>query len=107
MRERNLGEKNPNFGKTRSEETKRKIGEANRIAQKGKKHSEETKEKMSKSHQIDQPILCVETGIIYSCPSKAGESVGGKNKSGHIVEVCKGKRKTAYKYHWEYVQQEE
>lgn len=50
MRERNLGEKNPNFGKTRSEETKRKIGEANRIAQKGKKHSEETKEKMSKSH---------------------------------------------------------
>ena len=32
MRERNLGEKNPNYGKPRSEETKRKIGEANKIA---------------------------------------------------------------------------
>ena len=29
MRERNLGPKNPNYGKPKSEEVKRKIGEAN------------------------------------------------------------------------------
>ena len=41
----NRGEKNPNYGKTLSEETKRKISEA----QKGKSHSEETKRKISET----------------------------------------------------------
>lgn len=75
MRLRNLGENNPNYGKPRSEATKRKIGTANKISQLGNKHSEITKQKMSKSHQQDIPILCIETGIVYSCPSEAGASV--------------------------------
>lgn len=61
MRERNLGEKNPNYGKPRSEETKRKIVEANKIAQLGKKHSEETKKKISESNKKYIPIICIET----------------------------------------------
>jgi hypothetical protein len=40
-RESHLGENNHNFGKTRSKETKQKIGDGNR----GKKHSDETKKK--------------------------------------------------------------
>lgn len=95
MRLRNLGENNPNYGKPRSEATKRKIGAANKISQLGNKHSETTKQKMSKSHQQDIPIRCVETGIIYSCPSA---SVGKRKNAGHITEVCCGKRKTAYGY---------
>lgn len=107
MRERNLGEKNPNYGKSRSEETKRKIGESNSIAQKGKTHSEETKRKMSESHKKNIPILCVETQQIYSCPSDASMAVAGTKKAGHITEVCKGKRKTAFGYHWQYIENKE
>lgn len=106
MRLRNLGENNPNYGKPRSEATKRKIGAANKISQLGNKHSETTKQKMSKSHQQDIPIRCIETGIVYSCPSEAGASVGKRKNAGHITEVCCGKRKTAYGYHWEYVEKE-
>lgn len=39
------------FGKHLSEETKRKIGEKNRISMTGRKASEKTKQKMSKSHR--------------------------------------------------------
>ncbi len=103
MRERNLGAKNPNYGKPRSEETKRKIGEANRIAQLGHKHSEETKQKMSESHKKDIPILCIETQKVYKCPSEASMDVANTKSAGHITEVCKGKRKTAFGYHWQYL----
>lgn len=108
MKERNLGEKNPNYGKPRSEETKRKIGEANRIAQLGKHHSEGTKKKMSETHKKDIPILCIEKNIIFSCPTDAAVGIGLEpKKAGHITEVCKGKRKTAYGYHWSYVESKE
>lgn len=106
MSERMKGEKNPNYGKPRSEETKRKIGKANAISQIGNKHSEATKEKMRKSHQKDIPIICVETGRIYSCPSEASWDVHQTRNAGHITEVCKGKRKTAFGYHWEYLEQD-
>lgn len=103
MKERNLGEKNPNFGKPRSEETKKKIGTANKISQKGKKHTEQTKEKMSKNHKIYKPIICIETNIVYNCPSDAAIGIGKKpSAAGHITEVCQGKRKTAYGFHWRY-----
>lgn len=106
MKLRVLGEKNPNYGKPRTEETKKKIREANKIAQLGRRPSEETKIKMRKSHQRDIPIRCVETGVIYSCPSEAGASVGKRKNAGHISEVCSGKRQTAFGYHWEYVREE-
>lgn len=103
MRERNLGEKNPNYGKPRSEETKRKIGEANKIAQLGKKHSEETKKKISESNKKYIPIICIETQKIYNCPTDAAEDIGNKKASSHITDVCKGRRKTACGYHWSYL----
>lgn len=104
MRERNLGEKNPNYGKPRSEETKRKISEANKIALLGRKHTPKELEKMSESHKKDIPILCIETGVEYKCPSDAAIGIGKKSSAaGHISEVCKGKRKTAYGYHWKYL----
>lgn len=102
MSERNMGEKNPNYGKPRSEETKKKIGAANKISQLGHHHTEETKQKMSQAHKKNIPILCVETGIIYSCPADAARSIG-KKAGGHITEVCQGKRNTAYGYHWKYI----
>lgn len=44
-----------NLGTHLSEETKRKIGEKNRVNNLGKKHSEETKRKMSESHKGYKP----------------------------------------------------
>lgn len=103
MSERTKGSKNPNYGKPMSEDRKRKISEANKISLLGHKHSEETKEKMSKAHCKNIPILCVETNVVYSCPSEAGAFVGHRKNPGHITEVCEGKRKTAYGYHWKYI----
>ena len=47
LSEARKGEKNPNYGKHHSEETRRKIGES----KKGKHHSEEAKQKMSESRK--------------------------------------------------------
>lgn len=108
MRERNLGDKNPNYNKPRTEETKKRIGEANKISQLRKRHSKETKEKMSISHKKDIPILCIEQNIVYSCPSDAAIGIGlNSKKSGHITEACKGRRKTAYGFHWVYINNDE
>lgn len=39
---------------------------------------------------------------IFSSATEAGRSLGKQNGS-HISDVCKGKRKTAYGYKWEYL----
>jgi hypothetical protein len=57
---------------------------------------------MSKSHKKNIPILCIETNIVYNCPSDASMGVANTKNSGHITEVCQGKRKTAFGYHWKY-----
>jgi hypothetical protein len=59
--------------------------------------------KMSESHKKNIPILCIETQKIYKCPVDAAMDVSNTKNSGHITEVCKGKRKTAYGYHWQYL----
>lgn len=57
------GDEGYNLGKHLSEETKRKIGEKNRINGLGRKASDNTKEKMSKSH----------TGMKYTPMSEEGK----------------------------------
>ena len=57
------GDEGYNLGKHLSEETKRKIGEKNRINGLGRKASDETKEKMAKSH----------TGMKYAPMSEEGK----------------------------------
>jgi Mor family transcriptional regulator len=56
------GDEGCNLGKHLSDETKRKIGEKNRINSHGRKASDETREKMSESH----------TGMKYVPMSKEG-----------------------------------
>ena len=85
--------------------------EAERIARE-KKAQEEAKKKMSKSHIGIQKgsknpkakkVKCIETGKIFYCIRDAEEFLGTKGH-GNISSCCKGKRKKAYGYHWEYVE---
>ena len=98
-----IGANSPLYGKPISDETKRKIGDANR----GKQMSEEARQKLSESHKgkphpkIRRPVVCVETGVIYVSITEASEQTGALGC--HISACCKGKRKTAGGYHWEYV----
>lgn len=45
----------------------------------------------------------IETQKVYKCPSEASMDVANTKSAGHITEVCKGKRKTAFGYHWQYL----
>ena len=50
---------------------------------------------------VGKKVLCVETGIIYNCTTDAAAAHNGQAQS--IRRVCRGERKTAYGYHWEYI----
>lgn len=52
-------------------------------------------------HHAAKPVMCIETGEIFSCPKEAGDKMGVGNS--HITAVCRGRRKTSAGYHWEYV----
>ena len=40
---------------------------------------------------------------IFNSIREAGRALGDVRKNGHIADVCKGKRKIAWGYKWEYV----
>ena len=48
-----------------------------------------------------KPVRCVETNIIYDSLKEAAIAVHLKCYN-HIIHCCKGERKTAGGYHWEY-----
>lgn len=74
-------------GKRQSEETKRKISEA----QKGKFINREDQSKK---------VLCVETREIFDSIQDAERKTG--IHAGNISAVCLDKRKTAGSYHWKF-----
>lgn len=83
----------------KTEDFRKKLSEAN----KGKKHSIETKRKLSESHKGlgSKKVVCIETKVVYDSAIEAAKKNDIKGH-GHISECCKGKRKTAGGYHWEY-----
>lgn len=64
-----------------------------------KMSDKERKEKYGRDPWNKKKVLCVETGVVYSSIAEA-ES---KMKCRNISLVCKGKRKTANGYHWQFV----
>ena len=95
------------IGKRASKETKQKMS----ISRKGKNnsmwgkhHTVDAKEKNRKA-QISKKVICIETGIVYNSLHDATRKTGIHHAT--ICSVCKGKRKIAGGYHWEYVNQED
>lgn len=81
-----MGQNNVMYGKTHSEEARKKISEA----QKGR----------ISPQRNTTPVLCVELNKFFSCSAEAKKEL---NINSSILEVCKGKRKTAGGYHWQFV----
>lgn len=100
-------------GKTLSEEHKEKLREAckNKPPEKtsmyGKHFSEEHKRKLSESnrnaHQ-GNPVMCIETGIVYYSASEASRQTGADKSS--ILRCCKGKYKQTKGNSWCFVEKE-
>lgn len=64
----------------------------------GKHFSKEHKDKLGIANGI--PVRCIETNTIYFSANEASKQTGINDWC--IGEVCKHKRKTAGKLHWEY-----
>lgn len=75
-------------------------------------HSTETISNLLKENGIEIKIYLTKVGqytlegeFLRDFPSakQASEFLGKTGKGGHIIEVCKGQRKTAYGYKWKYI----
>lgn len=56
-----------------------------------------------KSKKIIQMDLNGKIIKSFDCIREAGRFLGRENKASQIMEVCKGKRNTAYGYKWRYI----
>ncbi len=127
MSEAHKGENNPNYGKTFSEEHRKKIGKAmkgktlsEKTKQKiseatkgennpmyGKEHTEESKQKMSetkkgKNNPRATKVYCVELDMVFNTITEASKFVGCDQSN--ISNVLIGRQKTAGGYHWIYAE---
>lgn len=103
--EKFIGEKNPNYGKHMSEESKKilreKLSSENSVWF-GKKHTEEEKKKMHDSSPLKKPVIQLDLNgkylNEYSSYTYAAKAVNGKESS--ISECCRGHAASAYGYLW-------
>ena len=106
-----LGENNPMYGRTGAlNPAYGKDHSGNFNGMYGKSQSQESKEKNRQAHLgannvCSIPIICVETGEIFSSMGEAGRVKQCSDTT--ICKVCKGVKKTAGGYHWRYATEEE
>ena len=91
-----------------SKETKEKISKALKEKYKdgnhyncGKHWDEEQRDKIIKA--ISKRVLCIETGIIYLSAREVEKTIHINHTS--IAGCCRGERKTAGGYHWQYYEE--
>lgn len=111
MRNAVSGEKNPFYGKTHSDKTKRKMTESHPYPTKGKTYEDyygeerarELRSKISKSKdKYKKPIIQID---LNDCVIREWDSCKEASRQlgiSHIQAVAKGRRKTAGGYKWEY-----
>ena len=66
-------------------------------------HNKRVSESQTNYPKFSKQVLCVETGVIYPSVMQVKRELGFSNTN--ISEVCLGKRKrkTAYGFHWRYI----
>jgi group I intron endonuclease len=89
-----LGEGNPFYGKTHSDEVKAKFSQQ----RKGRTLSNQWKDNLGKAHF--KKVINLDTGEIFDSIRIAAEKYGLKDT--HITRVCKGKRKTTGGFRWQH-----
>lgn len=88
MRKSMLGEKNHNYGKDFSKETREKLS----LSHKGKKTGAD--------NPAAKSVMCIETGEIFPTTVSAAKAVNVSR--GTICSCLLGRSKTAGGYHWKY-----
>lgn len=81
-----------------TEEIKQKISEKN----KGKHASVRTEFKKGHKPLNARKVLCIESDVVYDTIKKASEDTNVM--ACHISQVCNGKRKSAGKLHWKFIE---
>lgn len=56
-----------------------------------------------RSKKTSKPIICIEINKVFQSAIEAEEWIGRKGTQAGICMCLKGKQKTAYGYHWKYV----
>lgn len=111
LSENRKGEKNGMYGKRHTEDSieKGRIKHLREnlssdtiykmsIAKKGKKRSKESI--MKQVEAISNKVICMETSVVYNSTKEAGKL--NNIDSSCISKVCRGERKTAGGFHWQY-----
>lgn len=90
IKEKIMGENNGMYGRHHSEETKRKISEANKGTVSWKRNT--------------TTVFCIELNKVFNDATEAGKelSIPGYN----ILKVCQGKRKSCGGYTWKFLNYE-
>lgn len=57
-----------------------------------------------KNNKNSKPVKCIETGVIYPSQAEVERQLGFSQP--YICNCCRGKLKSAYGFHWEYVLEE-
>lgn len=96
------GDENP----SKRPETRKKISDSHKGKNNpmyGKCHKDETIKLMRENSKSSKKVLCVELNKIFNSVSDANEYFNKDRKSDNIGCCARGKTKTAYGYHWEYI----
>jgi group I intron endonuclease len=103
------GEKNPNYGKHLSEESKKKISESHKGLLVGEKHPQYGRIRLEikgKNSKVSKSVICLNINEIFNTITEASLKYNINHAS--ISAVCKNKRKSARKdsdgnkLHWMY-----
>ena len=93
-----------NLGKHLSEETMRKISETTKGKPKTAEHARHISEgQKGRPSKLGKPVVRVEDGVVFPSTRRAATAMGHELNASLISSGCRGERKSAWGYHWRYV----